>query len=140
MLKGFKDFLLRGNIVDLAVAVVIGAAFTAVVTAFTTAVINPLIARLGGDTALGFGFQLGVEGNEKTFINLGTVVTAGINFVIIAAVVYFLVVVPVTKMQERRAASGEAAADPTETELLADIRDLLAAQANTGRHSGLDKG
>ena len=89
MLKGFKDFLLRGNVVDLAVAVVVGAAFTAIVTAFTTNIINPLVAAVGGSNELGWGVKI-LSSNDATFINIGAVITAIINFIIIAAVVYFV--------------------------------------------------
>ncbi|MCX6494126.1 MAG: MscL family protein, partial [Rhodococcus sp.] len=79
MLKGFKDFLLRGNVVDLAVAVVVGAAFTAIVTAFTTNIINPLVAAVGGSNELGWGIKI-LSSNDATFINIGAVITAIINF------------------------------------------------------------
>ncbi len=69
MLKGFKDFLLRGNVLDLAVAVVVGAAFTAIVTAFTSNIINPLIAAIGGSDELGWGKEI-IAGNSETFVNI----------------------------------------------------------------------
>ncbi len=129
MFKGFKDFLLRGNIVELAIAVVIGTAFTAVVTKFTAAVINPIIARLGGVNADGLGFQLGNAGDPTTFVDLGAVITAIITFVITAAVVYFVFVVPMNKISERRKRGMQPAdAAPTDSELLSEIRDLLKAQ------------
>lgn len=128
MLKGFKDFLLRGNVVDLAVAVVVGTAFTAIVTAFTRFIINPLIAAVGGADAPGLGFFIRA-GNQATFIDIGALITAIINFVIIAAVVYFLIVLPVNTIKARRRSGEEAGpAEPTDVELLAEIRDLLAAQ------------
>src|SRR5690349_19677029 len=127
MLKGFKDFLLKGNVVDLAVAVVIGAAFTAIVKAFTDNIIQPLIAALGGSGNLGLGFLL-IEDNPKTFVDFGAVITAAINFVMIAAVVYFVIVLPVTKIKERKKVEGDDAAAETEAELLTEIRDLLAAK------------
>ncbi|WP_018178487.1 large-conductance mechanosensitive channel protein MscL [Jongsikchunia kroppenstedtii] len=126
MLKGFKEFLMKGNVVDLAVAVVIGAAFTAIVKAFTDGIVNPLIARIGGKGELGLGFQIGDSGNAETFVNIGTVVTAAINFVIIAAVVYFIIVMPYEKLKSLRAAEGEET--QTEQELLAEIRDLLSGK------------
>lgn len=126
MLKGFKDFLMRGNVLELAVAVVIGTAFTAVVTAFTTNLINPIIAAFGGSNVNGLGVQL-VGGNPKTVIDFGAVLTAVINFAIIAAVVYFLFVLPFQAIQERRRRGQEAGpSEPTDVELLAEIRDLLA--------------
>ncbi|MDO9379242.1 MAG: large conductance mechanosensitive channel protein MscL [Nocardioidaceae bacterium] len=129
MLKGFKDFILRGNIVDLAVAVVIGTAFTALVGAFSASFINPLLARVGGaEVGGGLGFQLGEAGNADTFINVGTFLTAIVNFVIIAAVVYFFVVLPMKKILERMAPKQTDEAPPAPAEdviLLREIRDLL---------------
>ena len=83
MLKGFKDFILRGNVVDLAVAVVVGAAFTAIVTAFTKSLIEPLINAVTPASSPGFGIQL-VDGKENTYIDLAAVITAAINFLIVA--------------------------------------------------------
>ena len=124
MLKGFKEFLMRGNIVDLAVAVVIGTAFTALVTKFTDSVIEPLISRIGagGDSEYGV-LQIDIGGGQT--IDLNVLLSAAINFILVAAVVYFLVVLPYNTWRNRK---GVAAADATETELLTEIRDLLAAQ------------
>ncbi len=128
MLKGFKEFLLRGNVVDLAVAVVIGTAFVAIVTAFTESIIEPLINAIGGsDAAQGLGFRV-LPSNPATFIDIGNVVNAAINFAVIAAVVYFLIVLPVKHLHERRERAkqtGEEPVAPTEAELLTEIRDLL---------------
>lgn len=126
MLKGFKDFLLRGSVLDLAVAVVVGAAFTAIVTAFTENIVNPLVAALGGSEEMGFGFEI-ISGNAETFVNIGAVITAAINFVIIAAVVYFILIVPYTHAKKRF--TVEEAAAITDVELLTEIRDLLAESA-----------
>ena len=131
MLKEFKAFLLRGNVIDLAVAVVIGGAFGAIVTKFVESIINPLVASLGGGGEIGWGVQLGDKGNEATFLNVGAVITATINFIIIAAVVYFILVVPMNKLQERRKKGlvEEPAAPAPDVALLTEIRDLLKAQA-----------
>ncbi|MGY1687958.1 large conductance mechanosensitive channel protein MscL [Geodermatophilus sp. SYSU D00867] len=121
MLKGFKDFLLRGNVVELAVAVVIGTAFTAVVTAFTDAFLTPLIALVTGGGGVGGEFT--VDGETFTY---GAFVSQVVTFVLTAAVVYFVVVVPMKRITERRRRGVEAGpAEPTEVELLAQIRDLL---------------
>lgn len=131
MLKGFKEFILRGNIVDLAVAVVIGTAFVALVTAFTESFINPLLAAVGGGAVgEGLGIQLGEEGNAETFIDFGAFITAIITFLITAAVVYFFVVVPVRKVQEMRARGKvpEPVAVPEDILVLKEIRDLLAGR------------
>lgn len=129
MLKGFKDFLMRGNIVELAVAVVIGTAFVNVVKIFTESIINPLLAALGGGSKVGLAYTL-VSGNPKSILDFGAVINGIITFVLTAAVVYFLVVLPFNKIQARRKATGEDEVDPTDSELLTEIRDLLKVQAN----------
>lgn len=132
MLKGFKEFLMRGNVVDLAVAVVVGTAFVALVTSFTENFINPLIAAFGGGNVNGLAWQI-VDGNGKTVMDFGAMITAVINFVLIAAVVYFLIVLPLKHLQDRRRAKLgiQDEVEPTDTELLAEIRDLLRQQADT---------
>lgn len=129
MLKGFKDFLMRGNIVELGVAFVIGVAFTTLVKSFTDHFINPLIAITGGTNVDGLAWTI-IDENKATTIDFGAIITAVITFALTAAVVYFAIVVPYNKLQERRKASvEEAAAEPTDTELLAEIRDLLRSEA-----------
>jgi large conductance mechanosensitive channel len=128
VLKGFKDFIMRGNVLDLAVAVVMGTAFTAVVTAVVTSIINPLIASIGGNNVSGLAWHI-IAGNDKAVMDFGAVITAIINFVVIAGVVYFALVLPVKKIQERRKRGQEPGpSEPTQVELLAEIRDLLAQQ------------
>ena len=132
MLKGFKDFLMRGNVIDLAVAVVIGAAFSAIVKAFTDSIIQPLINSLGStNQAEGLGFLIR-SGKANTFVDFGSLITAAINFVIIAAVVYFVIVLPFEKIKALSARKGDDAAALTEAELLTEIRDLLASQRSGG--------
>jgi large conductance mechanosensitive channel len=135
LLKGFKDFILRGNVVDLAVAVVIGAAFGAIVTSFTSGIIQPLINAITPPTSQGLGLQL-VAGKESTYIDFSAVITAALNFLIVAGVVYFIIVLPLNTLKERRKRGEEPGpAEPTDVELLAEIRDLLKGQADSGRHS-----
>ena len=132
MVKGFKDFLLRGNVVELAVAVVIGAAFTALVSQFTASFLQPLIAVFGGGGLDGGTFTI----NGQVF-DWAAFVNAVITFIITAAVVYFLVVVPLKKLVERRQRGEESGpVAPTQVELLAEIRDLLRAQQ--GMEPGAD--
>jgi large conductance mechanosensitive channel len=127
---GFKKFIMRGNVFDLAVAVVMGTAFTAVVTAVVTNLINPLIAALGGKKAIGLSIQL-VADNPKSTIDFGAVITAVINFAVIAAVVYFAFVLPIAKIMERRARGQEPEpAVITEVDVLTEIRDLLRERQN----------
>ncbi|MGZ8179060.1 large-conductance mechanosensitive channel protein MscL [Williamsia sp. SKLECPSW1] len=132
MLRGFKDFLMRGNVIDLAVAVVIGAAFSAIVKAFTDNIIQPLINSIGSpDQAQGLGFLIR-SGKDNTFMDFGSLITAAINFVIIAAVVYFVIVMPFEKIKALSAKKGDDAAALTEAELLTEIRDLIASQQSGG--------
>lgn len=127
MLKGFKDFLLRGNVIDLAVAVVIGTAFGAVVAAFATDFIGGLIGAIGGTPDFS---SAGFVANGSPII-IGSTVNALINFVIVAAAVYFFVVVPVNRLMERRksGAEPEVEAPSEDILLLQEIRDLLRQRA-----------
>ena len=132
MIKGFKDFLLRGNVVDLAVAVVIGAAFTAVVTAFTGSFLKPLIQLVTGGGELGGTFVVnGVTFDYAAFVN------QVITFVLTAVIVYFVVVYPMTIVAERRARGEESGSSaPTDVELLTEIRDLLAERGRPAPQGG----
>jgi large conductance mechanosensitive channel len=124
VIRGFKDFLLRGNVVELAVAVVIGAAFTAVVSSFTESFLQPLIGLIGGGGVTG-GSTV-IDGQEFAW---GDFVNQVITFVLTAAVIYFVVVLPLKVVAERRRRGEEAGpVAPTQLELLAEIRDLLRAQ------------
>ena len=128
MLKGFKEFLARGNIVDLAVAVVIGTAFTALVTKFTDSIIQPLINRIGAGKEASYGIlQIGIGGGQT--IDLNVLLTAFINFTLVAAVVYFLVVLPYNKLRSKDAA--EAPADK-QARLLTEIRDAVGGRDTLG--------
>lgn len=131
MLKGFRDFLMRGNVIDLAVAVIIGTAFTAVVTSIATYLIKPLIAAIGGSNVTGLSWTIVAENKEST-IDFAAIITAMINFVIVAAVVYFLIVLPMNAIKARRQSGEEPGpAEPTDVELLTEIRDLLRQQQRT---------
>ena len=131
MLSGFKEFILRGNVIDLAVAVVIGAAFSAVVTTIVDAVFNPLIGAIFSAESLATALPV-VLGSSGATIYFGAVLAAIIQFVLVAAVVYFAIVAPMnyaTKLANaRKPAVVEPEAGPTEAELLLQIRDLLAKQ------------
>ena len=98
MLKDFKAFILRGNVIDLAIAVAIGAAFLAVVTSFTTNIITPLLA-IPGDAASFADWQFTISGSVFRY---GLVLDAIVTFIVTAAVIFFLVVVPVNKLMARR--------------------------------------
>jgi large conductance mechanosensitive channel len=100
MLQGFKNFLMRGDVIVVAVGLVVALAFSALITSFTTNIINPIIQSVTGGK-VGLGFQIR-SGNPKTVVDIGAFITAIISFVIFIAVVYFLIVVPYKAIQARR--------------------------------------
>lgn len=135
MIKGFKEFILRGNVIDLAVAVVIGAAFTAVVNAIVSSIITPLIEvfyRPAENGSLGPTIT-GIYGQQVTF-PLPALLSAIVSFFAVALVVYFVFVYPMNRWKARAAAragvqkEAEEPKLPTEQELLVQIRDLLERQ------------
>jgi len=140
--KGFKEFVLRGNVIDLAVAVVIGAAFTAIVTSLVTNIFNPLIGAAFNASMLDKALIVSIPtvSGAEAELKFGAVIGALINFLIIAAVVYFCLVLPVNSLLKRTFAKQSdetvppADVPPTDVELLSEIRDLLRAQ------SGIESG
>jgi large conductance mechanosensitive channel len=143
MINGFKEFILRGNVIDLAVAVVIGAAFTGIVNALVNGIFTPLIGVLFNASDLdGIGPTIReANGDEAALVlNLGGVLASVIQFLLVALVLYFAIVMPMNHVKKIAAAKKEAGqpavsvdTPPTELELLMDIRDLLA---NGGTPSG----
>lgn len=101
-MKGFRNFLMRGDVIVVAIGLAVATAFSTLVTAFTDNVINPVVARLQGGSAPGLGVQLGEQGNEATYLNFGNVISAIIYFVVFMAVLYFVIVVPYKHIQARR--------------------------------------
>jgi large conductance mechanosensitive channel len=130
MLKEFREFILRGNVVDLAIAVVIGAAFGSVVTAFVADFLTPLIAAIGGQPDFS-DLSFTINGSKFMY---GHFINAVISFLIIAAVIFFLVVKPLNTLLARRKAADaapEAEAPAEDVRLLAEIRDLLRDQGTS---------
>ncbi len=132
MLQGFKEFILRGNVVELAVAVVVGSAFQKVVDTFVSAIVTPLINAAGNPETSGLGFSIRhdtAEMAQATFINLSTIINALIVFILTAAVVYFIFIVPMNKFAAltARPAEPEPVVDAEEVALLKEIRDELRA-------------
>lgn len=140
MLTGFKDFIMRGNVVELAVAVVVGSAFTGIVTAFTDNIVNPLIAALGTNPEVqGLSIMLR-PGDPATTIDFGAVLTGIINFLIVAAVMYFLLIVPMNRLSQSRLLGGTKVEESpatlsTEAALLQEIRDALLDARGTAAQS-----
>ncbi|WP_069772360.1 MULTISPECIES: large conductance mechanosensitive channel protein MscL [unclassified Streptomyces] len=143
VLQGFKAFLMRGNVVDLAVAVVIGAAFTNIVNSVVKGIINPVIGTIGTQNLDSYSSCIkGCQGTGKEGVHIlwGSVLGATLTFVITAAVVYFLMVLPMSKYlavveARRKAKEGtQEVMDVTELEVLKEIRDELVAQRGSGEY------
>ncbi len=101
-MRGFRNFLMRGDVIVVAVGLVVALAFSGLILAFTTDIINPIVNRFQGGKGLGLGVQLGQAGNPKTFLDFGAFISAIIYFAIFMAVVYFLIVIPYKHVQARR--------------------------------------
>ncbi|MGW3076841.1 MULTISPECIES: large conductance mechanosensitive channel protein MscL [unclassified Kitasatospora] len=134
-MKGFKEFLLRGNVVELAVAVVIGAAFTAIISAFVKGVINPIVGVFGTKDLASYSSCLKGpcevsptgEVTSGVLILWGSVLSAALQFLITATVVYFVLILPMNKLAAHRKSAAEKAeeAELKEVQLLTEIRDAL---------------
>ena len=131
MIQGFKEFISRGNVVELAVGVIIGAAFKNIVVALVDGIINPLIAAVIGKPDFSDAFILTLNGSDVKF---GLLITAVINFIIMAFAIYFCIVVPMNALNARRKKAEELAEEEAsdEVKLLTEIRDALAQ--GTPRH------
>ncbi|NYI42330.1 large conductance mechanosensitive channel protein MscL [Demequina lutea] len=120
MLKGFKEFIMRGNVIDLAVAFVIGLAFAPIVTKIVDGLITPLISRIFGQPNLDSVGNIDI--GKGAWLAFGPVFTAILNFLAVAAAIYFLIVVPMNKFKKP---AVEVESGPTEIQLLAEIRDSV---------------
>lgn len=134
-MKGFKEFLLRGNVIDLAVAVVVGAAFSSVVNALVASVLNPAIGALFNAESLSelWVVSIPTTAGGTADIAFGAVVAAIIQFLLVAIVVYFALIIPINFLKKRAFVKKEAGIEepqhvPSELDMLTEIRDLLKAQ------------
>ena len=126
MLKGFKEFISQGNALELAVAVIIGAAFKPIVDAITKVILD-IIGQVIGKPNFDSVGQFKIFESSTEYIQPGTILTAVVNFLLVAIAVYFCIVMPMNKLRERTAkAKADEPAEPTDVELLTEIRDLLA--------------
>jgi len=133
MIKGFKEFISRGNVVELAVGVIIGAAFKNIVDALVDGIINPLIAAVIGKPDFSDAFILTLNGTNVKF---GVLITAVINFLLMAFAIYLCIVVPMNKLAALRTAKEKAEKDAApkisdEVQLLTEIRDALKSSGST---------
>jgi large conductance mechanosensitive channel len=138
MIKGFKNFLLQGNVVIIAIGLIVALAFSMLIAAFTTNIIDPLISRIQGKNTIGLGVQLGRTGNPATFLNFGAFISAVIYFIIFIAVVYFLIVVPFKAVQARRGITVFGDPPPVKT-CPACLSDDLPVGASKCKYCGTEQ-
>jgi len=136
-MRGFKNFLLRGDVIVVAVGLVVALAFSMLITSFTSNIINPFVAAAGGKTGLGLGFYVS-DHNPRTFVDFGKFISAIINFVIFMAVIYFVIVLPYKAIQARR---GQVVfGDPTPVKTCPFcLSDDLPAAASKCKYCGTDQ-
>jgi len=133
MLNEFKQFILKGNVIDLSTGVIIGAAFSSIVTAFTKGIIEPILKIFGGNPNVSLGLRIGEFVNEKgektaNMLDIGMVINAAIGFVITSAVIFFVIIKPMNKlmaMTKKKEEAAPPAAPAADIVLLTEIRDLL---------------
>ncbi|OBH95852.1 MscL family protein [Mycobacterium sp. E2733] len=123
MFKGFKSFVMRGDVITVAIGLVVALAFSNLVKAFTDSVINPLVAAVQPNAKFGLGWQLGDAGNKATFLDIGSFISAIIYFVVFMTAIYFMIVLPYKHIQARRgvAVFGEEPATKACPECKSDI-------------------
>ncbi|MEU3652437.1 MscL family protein [Streptomyces sp. NPDC032161] len=138
MLKGFKNFMMRGDVVVVAVGLIVALAFSTLIKAFTDSVINPIIARAQGGRSVGLGWQLGQAGNKATYLDIGSFISAVIYFIIFMAVVYFLIVVPYKRYSARHGVVVFEEPGPVKT-CPACLSEDLPAAATKCRYCGIEQ-
>jgi large conductance mechanosensitive channel len=138
MITGFKNFIMRGDIVTVAVGLAVALAFSALIASFTANIINPLVARAQGGHAVGLGVQLGSDNNRATFLNIGALISSIIYFIVFMLVVYYVIVVPYRRIQAKRGvtAFGPPAAVKT---CPACLSSDLPAGAHKCKYCGTDQ-
>jgi large conductance mechanosensitive channel len=136
-MRGFKNFLMRGDVIVVAVGLVVALAFSMLIAAFTTNIINPIVAAAGGKTGLGLGFYIS-DHNPKTFVDFGAFISALIYFVIFIAVIYFIIVVPYKAVQARRGQVVFGDPAPVKTCPFC-LSDDLPAAASKCKYCGTDQ-
>ncbi|WP_042426220.1 MscL family protein [Streptacidiphilus anmyonensis] len=138
MLRGFKNFLMRGDVVVVAIGLIVALAFSTLIKAFTDFVINPIITRIQGKNSIGLGWQLGKPGNPATYVNVGAFISAIVYFVVFMAVVYFMIVVPYKHTQARRGVT--VFGDPTPAKTCPScLSEDIPAAAPKCRYCGSDQ-
>jgi large conductance mechanosensitive channel len=138
VVKGFRNFVLRGDVVVLAIGLVVALAFSTLIVSFTTNVITPIVNRAQGKVGVGLGVQLGASGNPHTFINLGAFISSVIYFLVFMVVIYLVLVVPYKRLAARQGRT--VFGDPTPTKTCpACLSDDLPAAASKCRYCGTEQ-
>jgi large conductance mechanosensitive channel len=137
MLKGFRNFLMRGDVIIVAVGLAIALAFSTLIAAFTTYIVSPLISAAGGGKKIGLGVYLTSPHKKSTFLDIGQVISAIIYYIIFGAVIYFLIVVPYKAIMKRRGKTVFGDPAPTAT-CPACLSDDLNPAATKCKHCGTD--
>jgi len=137
MLTGFKNFLMRGDIVVVAIGLAIALAFSALIASFTANIINPIVSRAQGSNSVGLGVQLG-SGGKATFLNFGGFISSIIYFVVFMLVIYYVIVVPYRRIQARRGVTAFGPPAPVKT-CPACLSADLPAEASKCKYCGTDQ-
>lgn len=138
MLQGFKNFLLRGDVVVISVGLIVATAFSTLIKAFTDNVITPIISRAGGKHPIALGVQLGAKGSQSTFLDFGGFISAIVYFVVFMAVVYFVIVRPYKSISARRGVTVFGSPAPVKT-CPACLSDDLPVGASKCKYCGTDQ-
>jgi large conductance mechanosensitive channel len=138
MIKGFKNFLMRGDVVVIAIGLMVALAFSTLIKAFTDSLVNPILNRLQGGGGIGLGIQLGDKDNTKTFLDIGAFISAAIYFAVFMAVLYFFIVVPYKTIMARRGETVFGEPAPVKT-CPACLSEDLPAAASKCRYCGSDQ-
>jgi large conductance mechanosensitive channel len=138
MFTGFKNFLMRGDIVVVAVGLTVALAFSALIASFTANIINPIVARAQGGHSIGLGVQLGNAGNKPTFLNFGALISSIIYFIVFMLVVYYVIVVPYRRVQARRGVTAFGPPAPVKT-CPACLSSDLPAKASKCKYCGTEQ-
>ncbi len=138
MIQGFKNFLMRGDVVVVAVSLAVALAFSTLIKAFTDTIVTPIVNRFQGGGGLGLGIQLGDDGNTKTFVDIGSFISAAIYFLVFMAVLYFAIVVPYKAIMARRGATVFGDPAPVKT-CPACLSEDIPAAATKCKYCGTDQ-
>jgi len=137
-MKGFRNFILRGDVVVLAIGLVVALAFSTLIVSFTTNVINPIVNRAQGKSNIGLGVQLGATGNSHTYIDFGAFISSIIYFIVFMVVIYFVLVVPYKRIAAKQGRTVFGDPSPTKT-CPACLSDDLPAAASKCRYCGSEQ-